>query len=139
MKVVDGKNKISFDGNQYSLSGFCKQFMPNRSPSGAYQGPKFFYFKGKALVDIRKDVGRSGSEPNNDIEQGEHWKGKTQLARLIARRGGNEGAYGGILHLFSRKRPCGANSKWRVPLEHAGIKFDTKDYVVDWSVANNPL
>jgi hypothetical protein len=139
VKVVDGKNKISFDGNQYSLSGFCKQFMPNRSPSGAYQGPKFFYFKGKALVDIRKDVGRSGSEPNNDIEQGEHWKGKTQLARLIARRGGNEGAYGGILHLFSRKRPCGANSKWRVPLEHAGIKFDTKDYVVDWSVANNPL
>lgn len=70
---------------------------------------------------------------------GEFWAGKTQLAKLIARRGGNEGSFGGILHFFSRKRPCGRISKWRTLLESAGLKFDEQDYVVDWSVAKNPL
>ena len=67
------------------------------------------------------------------------WKGKTQLAKLIARRGGNEGAFGGILHFFSRKRPCVKNSKWREALEREGLKFDVNDYVIDWSAARNPL
>ena len=67
------------------------------------------------------------------------WEGKTQLAKLIARRGGNEGAFGGILHYFSRKRRCAKTSKWRELLESAGIKFDANDYVVNWAVAKNPL
>ena len=70
---------------------------------------------------------------------GEHWDGKTQLARLIARGGGNEGAFGGILHFFSRKRPCVKKSKWRNLLESVGLKFDERDFVVDWSAARNPL
>ena len=139
VKVVDGKNKISFKGKCYSLSGFCKQFMPNRSLSGSYQGPKFFSFEGKTLVDIRKEVERMDGLPDKSIEQGEKWNGKTQLAKLIARRGGNEGAFGGILHLLGRKRPCAKRSKWRKPLELIGLKFDTDDYVVDWSVAKNPI
>lgn len=69
----------------------------------------------------------------------ESWKGKTQLAKLIARRGGNEGAFGGILHFFSRKRPCVKSSKWREALEQVGLKFDANDYVIDWSIARNPL
>lgn len=69
----------------------------------------------------------------------ERWNGKTQLAKLVARRGGNEGAFGGILHLFGRKRRCAKDSKWREPLERIGIRFDARDFVVDWSAARNPL
>ncbi len=70
--------------------------------------------------------------------------GKTKLAKLIARRGGNEGAFGGILHYFADKgskvrKPCHPGSKWRKPLEDAGIKFDKDDYVIDWQSAKNPL
>lgn len=72
------------------------------------------------------------------------WNGKTQLAKLIARRGGNEGAFGGILQYFADKgskvrKPCHPGSKWRKPLEDAGVKFDKNDYVIDWQCAKNPL
>ena len=137
--VVDGKNKISYEGKQYSLSGFCRRFMPNRSPSGSYRGPKFFSFNGMRLIEVLGGTTRLTEGKSNNVRQGESWKGKTQLAKLIARRGGNEGAFGGILHFFSRKRPCVKNSKWREALERVGLKFDANDYVIDWSVAKNPL
>ena len=53
--TVIGDKKIEYKGAQYSLSGFCKVFMPNKSASGAYQGPKFFSCNGKTLLDIRKE------------------------------------------------------------------------------------
>ena len=130
--TVVGDKKIEYKGTQYSLSGFCKIFMPHKNSSGAYQGPKYFSFKGKSLLEIRNE-----SNPSCGME--ERWEGKTQLAKLIARRGGNEGAFGGILHYFSRVRPCVKTSKWRELLESAGIKFDANDYVVNWAVAKNPL
>ena len=74
----------------------------------------------------------------------EPWKGKTQLAKLIAKRGGNIGAYGGILQYFAEvgakvRKPCPTNSKWRKPLEDAGIQFDDDGYVTNWACAKNPL
>ena len=74
----------------------------------------------------------------------ESWSGKTQLAKLIARRGGNEGAFGGILQYFAEegskvRRPCTAKSKWRSLLEDADVKFDSAGFVVDWEHAKNPL
>ena len=131
--VVQDDRTVAFQGEMYSLSGFTKKFIPNPIPSGAYQGPKYFSFKGRNLLDIR----RAGT-PREEAA-GEEWDGKTQLARLIARRGGNEGAYGGILHFFNKRRPCVKGSKWRQPLEAAGIAFDAKDFVVDWVAARNPL
>lgn len=73
------------------------------------------------------------------VAVGESWSGKTQLAKLIARRGGNEGAYGGILHYFSKVRPCVKSSKWRALLEGAGVRFDGNDFVRDWKHAKNPF
>lgn len=72
------------------------------------------------------------------------WKGKTQLAKLIARRGGNEGAAGGILQFFAEigskvRKPCRPGTKWRKPLEDAGVRFDADGFVVDWEHAKNPL
>lgn len=129
--VVDDKT-IEYKGKRYSLSAFTREFIPHRNASGAYQGPKYFSYKGKSLLDIR-------NERNPPCGSGERWEGKTQLAKLIARRGGNEGAFGGILHYFSRMRRCAKTSKWRVLLESVGIKFDANDYVIDWAVAKNPL
>ena len=131
--VVDGEKSISYKGMKYSLSGFTKKFIPNPNHSGAYQGPKYFSYRGHLLVDIRK--GNDESVPQN----GERWNGRTQLAKLIARRGGNEGAFGGILHYFSGRRPCVKSSKWRELLVAAGIQFDERDYVIDWTVAKNPF
>jgi len=129
--VVDDKT-IEYKGERYSLSGFAREFIPHRNASGAYRGPKYFSYKGKPLLKIR-------NESNLPCGSGERWEGKTQLAKLIARRGGNEGAFGGILHYFSRMRRCVKTSKWRALLESVGIRFDANDYVINWAVAKNPL
>ena len=131
--VVDGETHVRYQGMKYSLSGFTKKFVPNPNHSGAYQGPKYFSYKGHLLVDMRNSNNESG------VQNRAHWNGRTQLAKLIARRGGNEGAFGGILHYFSRRRPCVKSSKWRKLLATAGIQFDEHDYVIDWSVAKNPF
>ena len=57
--TVVGDKKIEYKGTQYSLSGFCKVFMPQKNASGAYQGPKFFSYNGKTLLDIRKERERN--------------------------------------------------------------------------------
>lgn len=132
--VVHDDKSVTFKGETYSLTGFTKKFIPNPSPSGSYRGPKFFSYKGKNLLALRRTFGQGGG-----LEVGECWKGKTQLAKLIARRGGNEGAYGGILHYFNKRTACGKGSKWRIPLEAAGLAFDADGYVVDWTAAKNPL
>lgn len=91
--------------------------------------------KAKETVGVK----RSRQTKRVTKSQKESWSGKTQLAKLIARRGGNEGAFGGILHFFSRLRPCVKESKWRAALEAAGVTFDAKDFVKDWASARNPL
>lgn len=93
---------------------------------------------GRSSSKIKANSSRDGKRKSGN-SRGEAWVGKTQLAKLIARRGGNEGAYGGILLFFSRKRPCVRKSKWRKALEDAGMQFDANDFVMDWSVAKNPL
>ena len=43
------------EGEIYTTSGFCKKFMPEekRNSKDAYQGPKYFTFKGERLTDLR--------------------------------------------------------------------------------------
>lgn len=50
-------NKIEYQGELYTLSGYCKKFMPEnkRNSSGAYQGPHYFSFNGKLLCDLREE------------------------------------------------------------------------------------
>lgn len=52
--VVDEK-KIEYKGTTYSLSGFCKAFMPQKNDSGAYTGPKYFSYNGTKLYLLRKE------------------------------------------------------------------------------------
>ena len=131
--VVRDDKSVTYKGETYSLTGFTKKFIPNPRRSRSYRGPKFFSYRGRNLLAIRREA------EQESFESGERWQGKTQLAKLIARRGGNEGAYGGILHYFSKRAACGKDSKWRLPLEAAGLSFDANGYVVDWMVAKNPL
>lgn len=53
--TVLNDNTIEYAGNEYTLSGFCKRFLPEniRNTSGAYQGPKYFSYQGKTLWKIR--------------------------------------------------------------------------------------
>ena len=52
---VAGENKIEHEGRLWSLTAFAGTYMPDdmRCPSEAYQGPKYFSYKGKSLVQLR--------------------------------------------------------------------------------------
>ena len=58
--TVADEKKIEYKGATYSLSGFCKQFMPQKNASGAYEGPKYFSYKGKMLSLLRKEREATG-------------------------------------------------------------------------------
>ena len=55
--VVEDKsdNKVMYEDKKYTLSGFCKHFMPanKRNKKDAYQGPHYFSYEGKLLVTLR--------------------------------------------------------------------------------------
>lgn len=67
------------------------------------------------------------------------WTLVTQLAKIIAERGGNAGSHGHVYLTLARKRRCPISSKWRPVLESAGLKFDSAGFVIDWKCARNPL
>lgn len=54
VRVADDK-KIEYDGRLYTLSAFVGTFLPEeqQNTSGAYQGPKYFTYKGETLSDLR--------------------------------------------------------------------------------------
>lgn len=63
---VAGKNKVEYEGRLWSLSAFCGTYLPEnmQNHSGAYQGPKYFSYKGKTLWEIRLEREKS----NNNIK-----------------------------------------------------------------------
>lgn len=54
---VASDDSIEYDGRIYKLSPFVGTYMPEdkRNTSGAYQGAKYFSYKGRILDDIRKE------------------------------------------------------------------------------------
>lgn len=57
VKVADD-DKVEYEGRLYKLSPFVGTFMPidRQNTSGAYQGPKYFCYKGEVLDDIRTRI-----------------------------------------------------------------------------------
>ena len=57
-------DKVEYEGRLYSLSAFTGTFLPleKQTPSGAYQGPKYFSFNGKVLSKLRNEI-ESTSKP----------------------------------------------------------------------------
>ena len=55
VKVVS-ENTVVYDNEIFTLSRFCKHFMPDEgSENREYQGPAHFLYNGRTLDDIRKD------------------------------------------------------------------------------------
>lgn len=56
VRVVDEKH-VEYKGRLYTLSAFAGKFMPtsHRCASGAYQGPKYFCYRGKLLTELRQE------------------------------------------------------------------------------------
>lgn len=54
---VASDDKIEYEGRLYSLSAFTANFLPEekQTPSGTYQGPKYFSYQGKKLSDWRAE------------------------------------------------------------------------------------
>lgn len=58
-KVIAAEdNKVLFCGEQFTLSGFCKEFMPDdkRTKSNTYRGCAFFFKDGVKLETLFKDA-----------------------------------------------------------------------------------
>ncbi|MBR5249042.1 MAG: GIY-YIG nuclease family protein [Bacteroidales bacterium] len=55
---IASDNQVEYEGRIYKLSPFTAAFLPDemRNPSDAYQGPKYFTYKGRALDELRKEL-----------------------------------------------------------------------------------
>ena len=58
--TVASDDKVEYQGRLWSLSAFTREFLPEdkQNASGAYQGPKYFSYKGKTLSELRKESGK---------------------------------------------------------------------------------
>lgn len=56
--VTIDNNKVVYQGKVYTLSGFCKEFMPDdrRNKANSYRGCAFFAYKGVKLDKMFKEV-----------------------------------------------------------------------------------
>lgn len=66
---VSSDDSIEYEGRIYKLSPFVGTFIPEdrRTASGAYQGAKFFSYKGRILDELRTEREKS-EEPKDNIE-----------------------------------------------------------------------
>ncbi len=105
----------------------------------------FYEEENKRIETAEKTVSKKSVKTKpSDKSVLQSWTGKTQLARLIARREGKPGSLGHLLAFLGdsgnkSRRRCPKDSVWRKPLEVVGIKFDKDDFVSDWTCAKNPL
>lgn len=68
---VASDDSIEYEGRIYKLSPFVGTFMPEdkRNTSGAYQGAKYFSYKGKVLDDLRSSMENEETvSEENDID-----------------------------------------------------------------------
>lgn len=61
---VADEDHVEYDGRIYKLSPFVGTFMPEdkRNTSGAYQGAKYFAYKGEVLDDLRTKIEHSNEK-----------------------------------------------------------------------------
>ena len=80
-------NKVSFCGELFTLSGFCKEFMPDdkRTKSNTYRGCVFFFKDGVKLEKLFKDAQKKSlvsskeeiaAVPDDTPSEPIDWKGK---------------------------------------------------------------
>ena len=64
-------DSVEYEGRIYKLSPFVGTFMPEekRNTSGAYQGAKYFSYKGKVLDDLRSIIESNIPLPESDVNK----------------------------------------------------------------------
>lgn len=69
---VASDDQIEFEGRIYKLSPYVGTFMPveKRNTSGAYQGAKFFSYRGRILTDLREEF--ESENDSTDSETSSH-------------------------------------------------------------------
>ena len=60
--TVSGANTVEYEGKEWALSTFVKEYIPQRNASGNYQGPLYFSYKGRTLVEIRDEMDKLREE-----------------------------------------------------------------------------
>ena len=53
---ISGPNSVEYEGKNWVLSAFVKEYIPKKNAAGTYQGPKYFSYQGRTLVDIRAEL-----------------------------------------------------------------------------------
>ena len=53
---ISGPNSVEYEGKDWILSAFVREFIPKKNAAGTYQGPRYFSFQGRNLVDIRAEI-----------------------------------------------------------------------------------
>ena len=73
--IAAENNTVEFLGEKFTLSGFCKEFMPDekRSKSNSYRGCAYFFLGGVKLEKLFKDYQKSQAEevagvPNDTLD-----------------------------------------------------------------------
>lgn len=84
--IAAGNNKIIFCGELFTLSGFCKEFMPDekRTKSNSYRGCAFFFKDGVKLEKLFKEQQKKSlaskeeiaAVPDDTPSEPIDWKGK---------------------------------------------------------------
>ena len=65
---VASDDSIEYEGRIYKLSPFVGTFLPDekRTPSNAYQGAKYFSYKGQILDDLRSMIEKQETDNNKE-------------------------------------------------------------------------
>ncbi len=53
---ISGPNTVEYEGKDWPLSAFVAKYIPKRNAAGTYQGPKYFSYQGRNLVEIRTEM-----------------------------------------------------------------------------------
>lgn len=69
--VAVAGNKVEFCGEVFTLSGFCKEFMPDekRTKSNSYRGCNYFFLDGVCLGKLFRDVMEAAPDVSPVIER----------------------------------------------------------------------
>ena len=62
---VSGPNSVEYEGKTWTLSAFVAEYIPKRNAAGTYQGPKYFSYQGRTLVDIRAEIDKQREDEDN--------------------------------------------------------------------------
>ena len=60
--TISGANTVEYEGKEWVLTAFVKEYIPKKNATGTYQGPLYFSYNGRKLVDIRDEMDKLREE-----------------------------------------------------------------------------